>query len=106
MFLALLGLLPAILVAIILFLINPFIGVLWTLWLVGVAIYAIKFKGDSVRVPKRKPRIYRPYRSKGLISIMLDGQKRTEKRNGSHPGVMASSRNVGARGGKRRENIF
>lgn len=41
---AIIGLIPAIIVAIILFAINPIFGVLWILWLIGVAIYAIKFK--------------------------------------------------------------
>lgn len=27
-----------------LFFINPIVGVLWTLWFIGVAIYTIKFK--------------------------------------------------------------
>ena len=42
MFGATLGLIPAIILGIILFLINPIIGVLWVLWLVGVAIFTLK----------------------------------------------------------------
>ena len=41
---AILGLIPALIVAIILFLINPIFGVLWILWLIGVAIYTLKKK--------------------------------------------------------------
>jgi hypothetical protein len=41
---ALLGLIPAMIFTIILFLISPVLGVLWVLWLIGVAIYTIKFK--------------------------------------------------------------
>lgn len=44
MFGATLGLIPAIILGIILFLINPIIGVLWVLWLVGVAIFTLKKK--------------------------------------------------------------
>lgn len=44
MFGAIIGLIPAIIVAIILFAINPIFGVLWILWLVGAAIYTITFK--------------------------------------------------------------
>ena len=39
---AILGLIPAVIVAIILFIINPFIGALWVLWMVGAAIFAVK----------------------------------------------------------------
>lgn len=39
---AILGLIPALIVAIILFLINPIFGVLWILWLVGVTIFTLK----------------------------------------------------------------
>ena len=35
-----------------------------------------------------KPRRGRRRKQKGLISMMLDGQKQTEKKNGSHRGVM------------------
>ena len=41
---ATLGLIPAIILGIILFLINPIIGILWVLWLVGVAIFTVKKK--------------------------------------------------------------
>ena len=41
---AILGLIPALLVVIVLFLINPILGVLGTIWFIGWAIYAIKFK--------------------------------------------------------------
>ena len=44
MFGATLGLIPAIILGIILFLINPIIGILWVLWLVGVAIFTVKKK--------------------------------------------------------------
>lgn len=44
MFFALLGLLPAIIFTIILFLINPIIGVLAFIWFVGVGINAWKRK--------------------------------------------------------------
>ena len=36
------GLLSAIIFGIILFLINPILGVLWILWLVGLTIYTLK----------------------------------------------------------------
>jgi hypothetical protein len=39
---AILGLIPAIILAIILFLINPILGVIWVLWLVGVTIFTLK----------------------------------------------------------------
>lgn len=39
---ALLGLMPAILLGIVFFLINPIFGVLWVLWLLGVAIIILK----------------------------------------------------------------
>lgn len=39
---AIFGTIPAIIIAIILFLINPFIGALWVLWLVGAAVFAVK----------------------------------------------------------------
>ena len=39
---AILGLIPAIIFGIILFLINPMLGVLWILWLVGVTIFTLK----------------------------------------------------------------
>ena len=38
----LLGLIPPILLTVILFLINPILGVLSTVWFTGVAIYAVK----------------------------------------------------------------
>lgn len=41
---AILGLIPAIIVVAILFLINPILGVVGILWFVGCAIYALKFK--------------------------------------------------------------
>jgi hypothetical protein len=41
-------------------------------------------------------------KSKSFVKMMIDGQSRTEKRNMSHRGVMSASRNVGARGGRRR----
>lgn len=41
-------------------------------------------------------------RKKGFIEILLDGQKRTEKRNNSHEGVMCS----GPRSSKRKKSIF
>jgi hypothetical protein len=41
---AILGLIPAIILAIILFLINPIFGVLWILWLVGVAVFTLRKK--------------------------------------------------------------
>ena len=44
MFGAIMGLFPAIILGIILFLINPILGVLWVLWLVGVMIYTLKKK--------------------------------------------------------------
>lgn len=37
-----LGLIPAIVLGIILFLINPILGVLWVLWLVGLTIFTLK----------------------------------------------------------------
>jgi hypothetical protein len=39
-----LGIIPAIIVVVILFLINPIIGVAGTLWFIGWGIYALKFK--------------------------------------------------------------
>ena len=41
---ALLGLLPAIIVAVILFLLNPILGVLWVIWIVGLSVYTWKKK--------------------------------------------------------------
>lgn len=41
---AILGLIPAIIVVVILFLIHPILGVLGILWFVGWGIYALKFK--------------------------------------------------------------
>ena len=41
---AILGLIPAIIVVAILFLINPILGVVGILWFVGWGIYALKFK--------------------------------------------------------------
>lgn len=42
MFRAIWGLIPAIIFSIILFIINPIIGLVWILWLVGVTIYTLK----------------------------------------------------------------
>ena len=42
MFAAILGLFPAIIFTIILFLINPILGILWVIWMVLVIIYAIR----------------------------------------------------------------
>ena len=42
MFAAILGLFPAIIFTIILFLINPILGILWVIWMVLVVIYAIR----------------------------------------------------------------
>jgi hypothetical protein len=42
MFRAILGLIPALLLGIILFLINPILGVLWALWLVVLVIYVVR----------------------------------------------------------------
>ena len=42
MFRAILGLIPALLLGIILFLINPMLGVLWALWLVVLVIYVVR----------------------------------------------------------------
>ena len=39
---AILSLIPALLVAVVLFLFSPVFGVLWVLWLIGLTIYAIK----------------------------------------------------------------
>ena len=44
MFLAILGFIPAIIVTIILFLINPILGVLGIIWFIGMGIYAWKKK--------------------------------------------------------------
>ena len=41
---AVLGLLPAIIFGIILFLIHPILGVLWVSWIIGYVIYVFKFK--------------------------------------------------------------
>ena len=63
-----------------------------------VIIFAIAITPTSGRgrrsVSRRK--------SKGLIATMLESQARTERRNGSHRGVMCGPGGVGARGGKRR----
>ena len=42
MFRAILGPIPALLLGIILFLINPILGVLWALWLVVLVIYVVR----------------------------------------------------------------
>ena len=42
MFRAIFGLIPALLMGIILFLINPILGVLWALWLVVLVIYVVR----------------------------------------------------------------
>lgn len=42
MFRAIFGLIPALLLGIILFLINPILGVLWALWLVVLVIYVVR----------------------------------------------------------------
>ena len=39
---AILGLIPALVFGIILFLINPILGVLWALWLVVLVIYVVR----------------------------------------------------------------
>lgn len=52
--------------------------------------------------PTSKPRGRRGRKSKSFLTCVFEGQARTQKRNAHHPGVMASSRNVGARGGRRR----
>ena len=44
---AILGLIPAIVVAIILFIVNPIFGALWVLWLVGAVIYV--FRKDRIK---------------------------------------------------------
>lgn len=41
---AVLGLLPAIIIGIILLALNPILGVLWILWMVGLGVYAWKKK--------------------------------------------------------------
>jgi hypothetical protein len=38
------GLIPAIIAGIILFALNPILGVLWVVWVVGVGVYAWKKK--------------------------------------------------------------
>ena len=38
------GLLLPILFGILLFVINPIFGILWTIWIIGLVIYAVKFK--------------------------------------------------------------
>ena len=48
------------------------------------------------------PKGRRGRRSKGFLTYMLKSQSRTQKRNAHHSGVMASSRGVGARGGRRK----
>ena len=42
MFIAILGLFPAIIFSIILFLINPILGILWVVWLALIAVWAIR----------------------------------------------------------------
>lgn len=42
MFRAILGLIPALLLGIILFLINPILGVLWVMWLVVLVFYVVR----------------------------------------------------------------
>ena len=42
MFGAIIGLIPAIILGIIFFLINPILGVLWVLWLVILAIWVVR----------------------------------------------------------------
>ncbi len=41
---AILGLIPALLLGLVFFIINPLLGVLWALWLVGVTTYTLKRK--------------------------------------------------------------
>lgn len=52
--------------------------------------------------PTSKPRGRRGRKSKSFLTQVFEGQARTQKRNGHNYGVMASSRNVGARGGRRK----
>ena len=52
--------------------------------------------------PTSAPKGRRGRRSKGFLTYVFESQARTQKRNAHHPGVMASNRNVGARGGKRK----
>ena len=42
MFRAILGLIPAIIFGIILFLINPILGILWVLWMVILVIWVVR----------------------------------------------------------------
>lgn len=44
-------------------------------------------------------------KSKGLIATMLEGQRRTERKNGSHRGVMCGPGGASPRGGKPRKWI-
>ena len=52
--------------------------------------------------PTSKPRGRRGRKSKSFLTRVFEGQARTQKRHAHNYGVMASSRTVGARGGKRR----
>ena len=79
-------------------------AILAIVFIVGIVLGA---KGGSVSSPpRRRRRSYRSVRkSKSFVRIMLDGQKRTQKRNASHRGVMCGPGGVGLRGGKRRKHF-
>lgn len=85
MFLALLGLFPAILFSALVFLINPVIGVIWVLWLIGVAIYTLTRNSNGGGAMAFKPIILKCGR----------GRRRSSRRRG---GVMCGPGGCSTRG--------
>lgn len=73
-------------------------GVLVGVYLVIIVIAAI-IAPPSPRVRRRSGYHRKP---KGMFTALLEGQRRTERKNGSHRGVMCGPGGVGARGGKPR----
>lgn len=91
-----------------LIMVHPIIfGILAALLgVIFIIVVVLSIKGGSASHPSRGRRHYyrrSSRRSKSFLRVMFDGQKRTQKRNGSHRGVMSGPGGVGPRGGKRRK---
>lgn len=89
MFTAILGLFPAIIFTIILFLINPILGVVGTLWFVGLGIYAWnRDEGDYNHGSGRRSSYRRT--PSGIFGALAKGLTRKGKRRNRHSGVMCA----------------
>ena len=78
-----------------LIMVHPFIFGLLVVMLALPFVVAVILHIKGIEIPssisqhsRRRRRSYRGRKSKSFLTMMLEGQARTQKRNGSHRGVM------------------